>query len=79
MDAADCRKLSYHILNDWEDVEECVNDAYLGAWNGIPPARPKPLRAYLCKIVRNLSLKRYHREGAVKRGSSYEAALSEME
>ena len=32
---------------------ECVNDAYLGAWNAIPPAKPDPLLAYICKIVRN--------------------------
>lgn len=34
-----CRRLSYNIVNDWQDAEECVNDAYLGAWNAIPPAR----------------------------------------
>lgn len=52
-----CHKLSYNILNNRRDAEECVNDAYLGAWNAIPPARPDPLLAYLVKIVRNLSLK----------------------
>ena len=51
-----CHKLSYNILNNRRDAEECVNDAYLGAWNAIPPARPDPLLAYLVKIVRNLSL-----------------------
>lgn len=53
-----CNKLSYNILNDRQDAEECVNDAYLGAWNAIPPAHPDPLLAYIVKIVRNLSLKR---------------------
>ena len=38
-----CRNLSYNIVNSRLDAEECVNDAYLGAWNAIPPARPKPL------------------------------------
>ena len=52
-----CHKLSYNILNNRRDAEECVNDAYLVAWNAIPPARPDPLLAYLVKIVRNLSLK----------------------
>ena len=37
------RKLSYNILNNRQDTEECVNDAYLGAWNAIPPAKPHPL------------------------------------
>ena len=31
-----CHKLSYNIVNSRQDVEECVNDAYLGAWNAIP-------------------------------------------
>lgn len=72
-------KLSYRIVNDEQDAEECVNDAYLGAWNAIPPARPDPLQAYVCKIVRNLSLKLYYRKNAVKRGSVYEVAMEELE
>ena len=39
----DFHNLSYHIVGSRRDAEECVNDAYLGAWNAIPPARPKPL------------------------------------
>lgn len=33
------RKLSYNIVNSRQDAEECVNDAYLGVWNAIPPRR----------------------------------------
>ena len=51
-----------------QDAEECVNDAYLGAWNAIPPAKPNPLLAFVCKIVRNVSLKRYEKNTAAKRG-----------
>lgn len=51
-----CRRLAYNMLGDAQDAEECVSDAYLGAWNAIPPAEPHPLLTYLCKIVRNLSL-----------------------
>ena len=51
-----CRSLSYNIVNNRQDAEECVNDAYLGAWNAIPPARPDPLLSYIVKIVRNMSL-----------------------
>lgn len=43
--------LSYNLVNDKQDAEECVNDAYLGAWNTIPPTRPSFLRAYICKTV----------------------------
>lgn len=74
-----CSTISYSILNNRQDAEECVNDAYLGVWNAIPPARPNPLRAYLCKIVRNLSLKTYYRNEAAKRGSVYAVALQELE
>lgn len=73
-----CYKLSYQILNNQLDAEECVNDAYLGTWNAIPPARPNPLRAFLCKIVRNLSIKRYHANTAIKRNSIYGVALREF-
>lgn len=74
-----CHNLSYKIVNDRRDAEECVNDAYLGAWNTIPPAKPNPLLAYICKIVRNISLKLYYRKGAAKRNSVYEVAMQELE
>ena len=61
-----CHKLSYNIVNSRQDAEECVNDAYLGAWNAIPPANPHPLLTYICKIVRNISLKIYYRKEAAK-------------
>ncbi|USF28494.1 hypothetical protein N510_003456 [Firmicutes bacterium ASF500] len=48
-----CYSLPYNILNCRQDAEECVNDAYLGTWDAIPPARPNPLLAFLCRIVRN--------------------------
>jgi RNA polymerase sigma-70 factor (ECF subfamily) len=74
-----CRKVARNILNNDLDAEECVNDAYLGAWNTIPPQRPNPLLTYLCRIVRNLSVMRYHANTAVKRNSIYDAALDELE
>ena len=73
-----CHNLSYHIVNSRQDAEECVNDAYLGAWNAIPPATPDPLLSYLLKIVRNISLKLYWRKNAAKRGGQYTIALQEM-
>ena len=72
-------RLSYNIVNNEQDAEECVNDAYLGAWNAIPPARPNPLLAYICKIVRNVSLKCYYKKNAAKRGGGAAAALEEIE
>lgn len=74
-----CRKISYNILNDWQDVEECINDAYLGIWNRIPPERPNPLAAYVCRIVRNISLKKSRYNLARKRNSSYDISIHELE
>ena len=65
-----CSKVADNILNNRLDSEECVNDAYLGVWNTIPPQRPNPLLSYVCRIVRNLALKKYHENTAQKRNSS---------
>lgn len=73
-----CR-LAGNILANSQDAEECVNDAYLGVWNRIPPKRPDRLCAYACKIVRNLALKRHERNTAAKRNSQYDAAFEELE
>ena len=72
-------KTSYNILNDELDVEECVNDAYLGTWNTIPPTKPHSLLAYVCQIVRNISLKRYYIKKAMKRNSTYDVAMEELD
>lgn len=74
-----CMKIAKSILNDHQDAEECVNDAYLGAWNSIPPRSPDPLRSYICRIVRNRSLKKLRTNSAIKRGSQFEVSLSELE
>lgn len=74
-----CFKIAINILSDPQDAEECVNDAYLGAWNSIPPQNPTPLRAYLCRIVRNLALKKLRTNTALKRGGQLEISLSELE
>lgn len=74
-----CHRLSNNIVNNRQDAEECVNDAYLGAWNTIPPARPKPLLTYILKIVRNSSLKSYYRREAAKRSSRCTAVFEEIE
>ncbi len=73
------QKLSYNIVNNRQDAEECVNDAYLGVWNSVPPAKPDPLLTYVCKVVRNISLKIYYKKGAAKRNSHYTIAMEEIE
>lgn len=73
-----CLQVAWNILNNRLDAEECVNDAYLAAWNSIPPQKPAPLLTYVCHIVRNLSIKRYHANAAQKRNSHYDVALDEL-
>ncbi len=74
-----CKKLCHNILNDLSDAEECVNEAYLGVWNTVPPEKPNPLQAYICKIARNLALKRHYYKSAEKRSSKYQVAMAELE
>ncbi len=63
-----CHSIAYNILRDHGDSEECVNDTYLKAWESIPPHKPESLRTFLAKITRNLSLDRFKRYSAEKRG-----------
>lgn len=74
-----CNKVARNILSNELDAEECVNDAYLGAWNTIPPQHPEALLPYICRIVRNLSIAKYHSNTAKKRNSFYDVALEELE
>ena len=76
---ATCHKIAMNILGNASDAEECVSDAYLGCWNTIPPQNPNPLLTYVCRIVRNISIKRYHQNTAKKRNSHYDVALEELE
>ena len=74
-----CKQISINILGNEEDALECINDSYLGVWNTIPPKRPDNLKYYLCRIVRNNALKKFHSNTAVKRNSFYDIALQELE
>ena len=74
-----CHNLSRSILKNQQDAEECVNDAYLGVWNAIPPHRPNPLSVFVCKIVRNISIMRYRANTALKRNSNYDSTMEELE
>ena len=65
------RKISYGVLNNTEDSDECVNEAYLKAWDSIPPQEPSNLTAYLGRIVRNISINRLQAASAKKRGGDF--------
>ena len=71
---------AHNILRDAQDCEECLNDPYLGAWNAIPPARPKVLQAFLATIMRRTAIDCYKRKKRQKRiDSELTVALSEVE
>lgn len=72
-------KTAYNILKNESDAAECVNDAYLGTWNTIPPTKPNSLLAFVCQIVRNISVKCYYRKKAMKRNSTYDVAMEEID
>ena len=75
-----CRTIAQGILEVREDAEECVNDTWLRTWNAMPPQRPNVLSAFFGKLTRNLSLDRWRRNRAAKRGGSQvEVALHELE
>ena len=64
-----CRSIARGILDREEDAEECVNDTWFRAWNAMPP-----------QLTRNLSLDRWRKNRAAKRGGSQvEVALQELE
>lgn len=65
-----CRSIAVNILSDTSASEEVTNDTYLATWNAIPPTKPNCLKAFLAKITRNLSLKRFRHDSAAKRGGT---------
>ena len=75
-----CLSIARNILAQEQDAEECVNDTWLRAWNAMPPQRPSILSAFFAKLTRNLSLDRWRRQRAAKRGGGQTAlALQELE
>lgn len=71
-------KLAMGVLCSKEEAEEIVNDTLLAAWNNIKNSPPDNLSAYLCKITRNLALKKYRYNKAEKRSSEYTLSLEEI-
>ncbi len=74
-----CLGISKRIVGSDCDAEECFSDALMALWRSVPPERPENLRAYLCRIVRNLSLTRLDYNLAKKRNSGAEVSLTEFE
>ena len=55
-----------------------MNSACYEIWNSIPPANPKDLKSYICRIVRNIAINRLEYNLAAKRDSRYTVSLEEI-
>ena len=74
-----CHSIAMNLLHVKEDAEECVNDTYHTAWNSMPPQKPVKFRAWLGKVVRNLSLALWNKNHRQKRYSGMTELLDELE
>lgn len=74
-----CMQVSMDILQDRMDAEECVSDTWLQTWRTIPPQRPTILKAFLCRITRNLSINRLRERKAKRRDRDMTLSLEELE
>jgi len=71
-------KLARDITGSDEDAAECVNDTLLALWKCIPPEAPDPLLAYIMRILRNLSIKRFRSNSAQKRNAGELLCIDEL-
>ena len=74
-----CHAIARNILSVDADAEECVSDAYLQAWNAIPPQKPDKLGAWLGRVVRNTAFNLWKKNRRQKRYAGIEQLLSELE
>lgn len=75
-----CHAIAYRILENHQDAEESVSDTWLAAWNAMPPHRPDCLSAFLGKLTRRISIDRWRKRSAGKRGGGQlPLALEELE
>ena len=74
-----CRTVAMNLLQQKEDVEECVNDTWQAAWQRIPPENPRMLGAFLGRITRNLAISRFRKNTAQMRSEGLTVLLSELE
>ncbi len=63
-----CYSIAFNILDNQEDAEESVNDTYMSAWSTMPPQKPNIFSAFIGRITRNISFKKWKSRTAIKRG-----------
>ena len=75
-----CHSIAENILHNEDDAKESVNDTWLDAWNSMPPHRPSVLSTFLGKLTRRISIDKWRRSTAKKRGDGQlPLVLSELE
>lgn len=75
-----CRSIALNILHNPEDAAESVNDTWMDAWNSMPPHRPSILSTFLGKLTRRISIDKWRRTTAKKRGDGQlPLVLAELE
>lgn len=72
-----CRTIARRILKNEEDVNDCVNEVYLKAWESIPPKKPPALAMFFGKLTKNHALNLLKRSRTQKRGSGTEELVFE--
>lgn len=70
--------ITKNLLNQKEDIDECVNSILLEIWNQIPPDNPDNLCAYTCKIARRKAINMLKHNTAEKRNCKLSVSLSEL-
>lgn len=68
--------LAVAILKNNSDSEESVADTYLKVWKTIPPYKPNFLKAFVCKLTRQISIDKYR---ANHRKNEKETSLNDID
>lgn len=72
-----CSRIAWNILENQEDVEECVNDTWFSVWRYIPPQVPDVLSAFCGKIVKGIAIDRLRKRCAGKRADTHMASIAD--
>ncbi|MCM1299504.1 MAG: sigma-70 family RNA polymerase sigma factor [Firmicutes bacterium] len=72
-----CKSVAHGMLRSPEDAEECINDVYAALWSHVP-AETDNLKAYICRVTKNICLKKIEYNSAKKRNENFKVSLSEI-
>ncbi len=72
------KRLALSFLGSEQDAEEALNDAYMKAWQTIPPMEPDDLFGYLARLVRCTCFDMLDKRSALKRSACLVELTSEL-